>query len=47
MRERFDRRTAERYQALAWWDRDRARLRAALDDFRALEVEAVLEKHGG
>ena len=34
IRERFDRRTAERYQALAWWDWDHARLRAALDDFR-------------
>lgn len=35
------------YQALAWWDWDRARLRAAPDDFRALEVEEFLEKHGG
>ena len=47
IRERFDRRTAERYQALAWWDWDHARLRAALDDFRELEAEAFLEKYGG
>lgn len=47
IRERFDRRTADRYQALAWWDWDHARLRAALDDFRNLSAEAFLEKHGG
>ncbi|RJG46878.1 DapH/DapD/GlmU-related protein [Mesorhizobium sp. DCY119] len=47
IRERFDRKTAERYQALAWWDWDHARLRTALDDFRALDAEAFLEKHGG
>ena len=34
IRERFARKTAERYQALAWWDWDHTRLRAALDDFR-------------
>ncbi|PSJ57321.1 DapH/DapD/GlmU-related protein [Pseudaminobacter soli (ex Li et al. 2025)] len=47
IRERFDRRTADRYQALAWWDWDHARLRTALDDFRELSAEAFLEKHGG
>ncbi|WP_086002595.1 DapH/DapD/GlmU-related protein [Pseudaminobacter salicylatoxidans] len=47
IRERFDRRTAERYQALAWWDWDHVRLRAALDDFRELSAEEFLEKHGG
>ena len=47
IRERFDRKTAERYQALAWWDWDHAQLRAALDDFRHLSAEAFLEKHGG
>lgn len=47
IRERFDRRTAERYQALAWWDWDHQRLRAALEDFRGLSAEAFLEKHGG
>ncbi|TIU69376.1 MAG: acetyltransferase, partial [Mesorhizobium sp.] len=40
-------RTAERYQALAWWDWDHATLRAALDDFRELSAEAFLEKYGG
>ena len=47
IRERFDRRIAQRYQALAWWDWDHARLRTALDDFRQLTAEAFLEKHGG
>jgi phosphonate metabolism protein (transferase hexapeptide repeat family) len=47
IRERFDRKTAERYQALAWWDWDHDRLRASLEDFRTLSAEAFLEKHGG
>ncbi len=47
IRQRFDRKTAERYQALAWWNWDHLRLRAALDDFRALSADAFLEKHGG
>jgi phosphonate metabolism protein (transferase hexapeptide repeat family) len=47
IRERFDRKAAERLQALAWWDWDHARLRAALDDFRTLSVDRFLEKHGG
>ncbi len=47
IRERFDRRTAGRFQALAWWDWDHTRLRAALDDFRSFEAEAFLEKYGG
>ncbi|MFP4327985.1 MAG: chloramphenicol acetyltransferase [Paracoccaceae bacterium] len=38
---------AERLIALAWWDWDHARLRDALDDFRKLDAEAFLEKHGG
>ncbi|MEE4118118.1 MAG: chloramphenicol acetyltransferase [Paracoccaceae bacterium] len=38
---------AERLIALAWWDWEHERLRAALDDFRALPAEAFLEKHGG
>lgn len=37
---------AERLMALAWWDWDHARLRAALDDFRQLSAEAFVEKHG-
>lgn len=47
LRERFDRNTAERFQALAWWDWDHARLRVALDDFRNLSAEEFLEKHDG
>jgi hypothetical protein len=31
--------------ALAWWDWDHARLRAALEDFRGLDAEAFLERH--
>ncbi|WP_367716231.1 DapH/DapD/GlmU-related protein [Nitratireductor sp. GISD-1A_MAKvit] len=45
IRGRFDRKTAERYQALAWWDWSHDRLRDALNDFRTLEAEAFLEKH--
>jgi hypothetical protein len=33
--------------ALAWWDWSHDRLRASLDDFRALPAEAFLEKYGG
>ncbi|MBL0933535.1 MAG: acetyltransferase [Rhizobiaceae bacterium] len=45
IRQRFDDATAERLIALAWWDWDHARLRAALDDFRKLPIAAFLEKH--
>ncbi|MFN3546714.1 MAG: DapH/DapD/GlmU-related protein [Mesorhizobium sp.] len=47
IRDRFDRNTAERFQALAWWDWSHERLRTALDDFRALSAEEFLERHGG
>ncbi|WP_425091034.1 chloramphenicol acetyltransferase [Tropicimonas sp. S265A] len=47
MRDRLPADLAERVIALAWWDWDHARLRAALMDFRALKVEAFLEKYGG
>lgn len=47
LKRRFDERTAERLQALAWWDWDHERLRRALPDFRALSVEAFLHRHGG
>ncbi|MFO7856826.1 MAG: chloramphenicol acetyltransferase [Paracoccaceae bacterium] len=36
---------AERLIALAWWDWSHERLRAALDDFRALSAEAFVERH--
>jgi phosphonate metabolism protein (transferase hexapeptide repeat family) len=44
---RFPVEVAARLAALAWWDWDHARLRRALPDFRALAVEAFLEKYGG
>ncbi|MGH6761773.1 MAG: acetyltransferase [Phyllobacterium sp.] len=47
IRKRFDDRTIERLEALAWWDWDHARLRHALDDFRNLGTEAFLDKHAG
>ena len=47
VRQRFPDDVAERMQALAWWDWDHARLRTALDDFRALEAAAFLEKYEG
>ncbi|WP_293860065.1 DapH/DapD/GlmU-related protein [uncultured Alsobacter sp.] len=47
VRRRFGTRIGDRLQALAWWDWEHERLRAALPDFRALAVEAFLEKHGG
>lgn len=47
MRERLPGPVAERMMALAWWDWEHERLRAALADFRALKAEAFLEKYGG
>ncbi|WP_029351617.1 DapH/DapD/GlmU-related protein [Bosea sp. 117] len=47
VRPRFPAAVAERLAALGWWDWPHERLRVALDDFRALSVEAFLEKHGG
>ena len=38
---------AERMMALAWWDWDHARLRAALGGFPCAHAEAFLERHGG
>ena len=38
---------ADRLIALAWWDWPHDALRAALDDFRALDAEAFLERYGG
>ncbi len=47
LRRRLPEPVAARLMALAWWDWDHARLRAALPDFRALPAEAFLEKYGG
>jgi len=43
---RFVREIQEKLLALAWWDWKHERLAAALMDFRELEVEAFVEKHG-
>lgn len=45
IRRRFDEATAERLLALAWWDWEHERLRAALPDFRKLDIGAFLDKH--
>lgn len=47
LKTRFPAAVAERLIRLAWWDWEHDRLRAALDDFRMLEIEAFLKKHGG
>jgi phosphonate metabolism protein (transferase hexapeptide repeat family) len=47
LRARFSDTVIDRLMALAWWDWDHARLRAALQDFRSLQAEAFLERHGG
>jgi len=47
VRARLPEALADRMIALAWWDWDHARLRAALEDFRVLSAEAFVEKHGG
>jgi hypothetical protein len=46
VKRRFSPDIARRIEALAWWDWDHERLRAALQDFRALSPEAFLEKLG-
>lgn len=47
IRERFAPVTAERMEALAWWDWEHDRLFAALGDFRALGAEDFVEKYAG
>lgn len=47
IRERFPQAIGERLMRLGWWDWDHEQVRAALPDFRSLEIEAFLEKHGG
>lgn len=43
---RFPREIARRLIALAWWDWSHHQIRAALDDFRTLEIEKFLDKYG-
>lgn len=47
LRPRFPDEIAARLLALAWWDWDHDRLRAALPDFRVLKAEAFLDKYNG
>lgn len=45
IRPRFERKIAERLQALAWWNWEHERLGQALTDFRTLDVAEFLERH--
>ncbi|KEJ87888.1 chloramphenicol acetyltransferase [Sulfitobacter donghicola] len=45
LRARFTQSVADRMMALAWWDWPHDALRTALDDFRAMQAEAFLEKY--
>lgn len=45
IRRRQPRTIAERLIALAWWDWEHEKLRTALNDFRALRVDAFLDKY--
>jgi len=46
LKHRFSREIGQRMDALAWWDWSHGALRAALEDFRMLSIEAFLEKYG-
>jgi phosphonate metabolism protein (transferase hexapeptide repeat family) len=47
VKRRFPVAIAERLMALAWWDWEHEALHRALPDFRALPIEAFLEKYEG
>ncbi len=47
VKQRFPIDIGERLMALGWWDWSHERLRTALADFRALSVEAFLERYEG
>lgn len=47
LRARFAQPVIDRLLALAWWDWDHIRLRAALADFRALPAEDFLDRYEG
>lgn len=47
VRRRFPQSVEERLMQLAWWDWSHDMLREALPDFRALPVEAFIEKYSG
>ena len=45
LRRRFDKATADGLLEIAWWDWPHAKLNEFLDDFRALDASAFVEKH--
>ncbi|MEM8949549.1 MAG: DapH/DapD/GlmU-related protein [Pseudomonadota bacterium] len=45
IRQRFDHDIAEALETLSWWHWPRDKVKAALDDFRHLGVEAFIEKY--
>lgn len=45
IRERFPKAVQDGLLAIAWWDWDHERLADALDDFRALDADAFVEKY--
>lgn len=47
IRQRFPDGIAARLMDLGWWDWEHQRLRAALQDFRTLGIEAFLDRHEG
>jgi phosphonate metabolism protein (transferase hexapeptide repeat family) len=47
IKQRFLPEVAERLSELAWWDWEHEHLRAVLDDFRNLNIEEFIDKHGG
>ncbi len=46
IRRRFNERQEEALLKIAYWDWDRAKLRAALPDIRTLDIDAFIEKYG-
>ncbi len=46
IRERFPHAIQQGLKAMAWWEWSHARLKATLDDFQRLDVEAFIERHG-
>ncbi|MEL6964949.1 MAG: DapH/DapD/GlmU-related protein [Pseudomonadota bacterium] len=45
IRRRFSPKTSEALEALAWWDWPHAKVKTALDDFRAMNAEAFVQKY--
>jgi hypothetical protein len=46
IKERFPKPVQDGLLALGWWHWEHDRLASALEDFRELDAEAFLEKHG-